>query len=378
MKKLSVLIILFASLANVFVHAMEPVIMSDERVPLLAQEDTQTPAALSMMDDQEDTAHPNFILFDGTRRFYDSASKHALWAQSAKRCLCNTALNTICAGCIGSCLGGAVGAVTCLWGTNHLVTYTISGTALCSGSGCLASLMTYLSLSAQENANAAEKLAWENRLEIPESLRAASSDSKLIWVEKKSLETLLYHAATKDARGRDDLLWPWIGRLATCYYRKEKQTIEKIRQRVEQNRPKITYQLLFAFQKLKIPKKVALQILSSIDFPDDEQEIYITQQEIMYLLQDLGNHKDHSPLVHDYARLILLAQNGWISFARSEKYTVECQLQYFDQNSLPASAKQWYSLGNGPTIFLPKPSQQIMQYYKFNEDPHHTGNNHAN
>jgi len=309
-----------------------------EEEPLIQQRGEEIPALLSMSDDS-DTHDQNArsVLFDRTRRFYDTASQQKVRNQAQKECLCEILFCTTCMCCVGGCLGGAAGAASSC-GTKQCVVWLCGGTGLCGGSGFLASIMTFPQFYAADIEDTPNKVAWKDRLRIPKEMRELARDTEQIFMPKDALQKLLNKVRQKDERGRDDCPWPCLGRVLSCYYRKEKQLVETIRNRM------------------------ALHA--------DAPQGYITEKELFTLIEDLSDYDEQIEALTAYAHIAQLARNGWLSFTKTEKYSLACKMHHFDTNTLPESIRAWYCHNYGPIVYLPRPEkmEQFGKYYQFNRD----------
>lgn len=324
------IILLFLMLMTTSVFAME----SDdgEGELLLGADTSSTPAVLQMQDEPERKE----MLFDGTRRYFDQETENEVRCNAKKRCACETALCTCYMGSLGLCcsfIGSSLSAAMCV---KKWWCYFAIGTGGMAGTGTASSLATLPYSYFTENANAVEKVAWDGNLRITPEMLAAADDTEPIGMTVQTLKKIVAKAQKKREYGRDDCFLPCGRRILTCYYCHEKSTIAAIAHRVAAK--------------------------------DDEEQTSVTQKELFMLLNDLVHHGEEIQVVNAYARAIILAHNGWLSLARTEKYPFRCHMRYFDDVLLPEASRRWYANEHGPAIYLPF-DITLAAYYKFEEDP---------
>lgn len=325
--------ILFSSLCAPLLAMDRDSDIPNEGTPLIA------PVSVSMNEEAP-------IFFDGTRLFYDAQSRVEVRNAIIKKCLCATIINTIGCGCIGASIGISGSGFLYACGVNQgLLFHNIWGLLLepctfCGGSMCVFSTpvisITESCQASAENGDDPQKMIWEKPLEITPEMIHAADNRKLIRLEKGHLEALLEQASTKSFL--DDFPWPWLNKLLCCSYCDENLVIESIKNRLIQD-------------------------------PDNTS---ISERELLFLLRDLTNYDERPayPEVADaYAKQALLAKYGWLSFKKTDKYPLKCKMKYFDRQSIPEGAKEWYCHQEGQAVYLPNSKIQLIRHYKFSEDP---------
>lgn len=334
-------IFIFFMIFSIPLHAMVEVSL-DEGTPLNTAQSRPMIPALQMTDEDE---NQRSALFDGTRRFYDRESHNKVWKDSLKECACETLICTLGMGSCGIVGGAGLAALSKLTGAAKFLFLTVSGGAVCGGSACAINSLLLPTYYRHENADDPARVVWENPLEIPNELHAAVDSEAVISCPKQVLETLITRAKEKNLHGRSDNTWLWIKRLFTCYYDKERQLITSLEAQLD------------AYNEAPIVRT--------------DDNVDITHKELCVLIDDLGSYAASNDLARDYAKLILLAHNGWISFTKSAKYTARCEMKYFDVATLPGEAKRWYGLQYGPPVYLPATEEDLIAYYRFNADPYY-------
>lgn len=360
--------------------AMEPVSLRMEDKAPIETTHLLAPQPVAM-NDKENADPSKSILFNGSRRYYDYESYKKVRNEAIKRCTCDTLCSGLGMGCVGCLFGQSIaGCMYACRGTSKGIYFCFTTGGLCiewgttgAGAGFLAMPLLlggpFACSALMEIANNPEKLEWNNQLEISSDMLAAADPKKLIWLERNLLRNLVERASQKSIN--NDCALPFLSKLFACSYCAEKKVRDAITKRL-QVKAIIPALLAEKFQKeYHLPKDVIRHLFKFIDFTKINKQSYVTEKELFYLLRDLAkNHYNEPirPVAYTYAKQLLLAQNGWISLTKSEKYPIKCEMKYFDINSLPQKTKRWYKLNEGPTIYLPF-DPQIAKYYKFEEDP---------
>lgn len=354
--------------------AMEPVVMTDETTPLIA------PQRL-VMDDHEKTQS---IFYDGTRAFYDDEARRKMRNEIIEECVCATAATTagmVCFGCVfGNSLAGCICA--CANGNSQAGTLFCHQTGglffelgMASGSG--GSLFGGLFVGGIACSEAKKKISAKSSTLSEFDFKGYNEISKvgrtdkIFWIKKGVLNKLLKRVLP--ATGYMSRFSGWISEKFSCSENHKKMPLKMVAQRLEQ-RLNIRTLLADTFYKdHKLPKEVIKYLFKYIDFTLLDTHSYVSEKEFLCLLQcytdnDSQVPKDLRRFITKYKLQALLAQNGWIAFTKSEKYPIRCEMKYFNTHTLAQTAKEWYSAGHGPVIYLPF-SPQLAQCYKFEEDP---------
>lgn len=118
---------------------------------------------------------------------------------------------------------------------------------------------------------------------------------------------------------------------------------------------------------------------------------FISEKDFLYLMRELSDEQSLRPdqgvweptniqPSYFYSDLSKLAKNGWLSFVRTDKHPVACNMNYVDLDAASRLERRvnrmqvlsrmshWGEVKNTPTFYLPY-SLQLAEFYKFEEDP---------
>lgn len=360
---------MFSMLIFLFMHLLTAA-METEQTPLIQ------PAHIRMIENQKLP-----ILYTQTRQFFDDASSIKFRNKLIKKCLCNTLGAGIGIGCVGSGIGALGATVSYACGCT-------SGACIPGLCGMFAEWILYstcpifvIGIAASSWASGIKnrlhqiKIKWDEKAEVSHEMITTAQSTKYIWIHPKTISGFVQRAQNKECL--NDCLFDFIHKIFTCSYAKEKKYLNHIEKRFEK---KIIMRTLLAHHfytenEHRLPKDIIKKIFSYINFKEFENYSYLTEKELVFLLRDLPYNQFCHDTFYTYAYQGMLEARGWISFKRSEKYPIQCEVQYFDANIIQGVAQRItetamdvYGAQTGQTMYLPY-SLELARYYKFEEDP---------
>lgn len=302
-------------------------------------------------------------LFDGSRRFYDEETRNQAKRKSYKQCIKLTALRTTLSGGACSALMLAINFLALLI-THDSVKFSypeIVSLTFAESSFFIAIYLVYFSILdwitivqpvTKEYNPFREHISdrWPcNQVSlakpyatIPESMINAASTTKLIHADKNKIST--------------------IYRSSTIF---EYLHFDRLRR------------VIFSKNDFELLKRIQnILLLAELSENDKDKEFCSMHEKDFLSLMKKNEPYNWEDLTTErskpYLAASILAENGWVAFSQSEKYPIQCNMQYFDMNAIPEDTHVYFTEHDiSPTMYLPF-STQLAHYYKFEEDPAYT------
>jgi hypothetical protein len=355
--------------------AMEPVplLMRDENTPLIA------PRQLLMNEQSDENEKEKSIFFDGTRRFYNEEGCKQMCKETCKEWLCMAAITGISCGClVGGCGEAFAG---CFYACSHnslgcalfetvqgglFLDCCVLGCGATSGAGTVCWGYIFGVAILNQCDTDIKQMKWHRELSIPAETLKDADPHEIIWFEKSTIQSLLDHATARSSSFFEPLAL--IRNIKSGFFCSQWKIRNQINARLSVP-SLLRRELAHKFrQEHRLPKDLIMHLFTYINFSDLNKYSCISKKELLYLLNGLSASSPISQNAQNLVHYIILAQNGWLSLNKNEKYPIRCEMKYIDATALPQHARNWYRTQEGPSIYLPY-SEQLARFYKFEEDP---------
>jgi hypothetical protein len=384
--------------------AMEPVDMpgddAHEAIPLLDEADEydqemQDIRLVMAMEDEDDIEldEQKSVFFDGSRRFYDDESRELARDRACEKRLKPIVFNSTL--CTGITIGTATLAVhLCEWCRSlNVRDYAIMTSLVMSYFLIMYSIIDWVfeikPAIAERNPFSYRKSCCndEQSVTIPQAMIDAADSTKIIFCDQPRLQ-----------RGYATCSCPFFKKLRynglrrIFFSKKDIELHNKIQERLDNPCTPLREQyrnLAYQIKKLlvtELPRELIAHIFSN--FPNqnilehmldhhpkdwwDKGICHLNEEELLLLMKKSSItqwEKFYEYGLSPYLTASVLAENGWVAFAKNKKYPIQCNMKFFNIYAMPNEhMKRYFAKFVNPTVYLPY-SPQLAQYYKFEDDP---------